>query len=344
MQPSVVTERSGPRKGWLSDAIIAGFVATGAFTVAFILAYLGANAAAREDGDFVSRWLWELTHNTVVTFGQAQPAVSIALHTAFGILWALVYARFFEPRSSRGGWQAGVRFAFIPWLASIFIFLPATGAGFLGLGLGAGILPVVGNFVLHLVYGAVLGQLYDRSADRPDTAEDAPDAALQPLEGPAVQHSEGLAAAGIIGGLVVGAVMGLGFALALPPSIDGVSLDGWSIAVAIGGALAGAAVGAMVGTFAGLPQGKLDPAERTMGSDPFERNVLIFMIPLCIIIVLGLGIAGFGTFMLQLDKVWAVVAAGAATIAIGILGPLVARRQESRSPDSTRETVSHSGH
>ena len=42
----------------------------------------------------------------------------------------------------------------------MIIFLPLAGGGLLGLGLGAGPLPILGNLLVHLVYGVTLGFLY----------------------------------------------------------------------------------------------------------------------------------------------------------------------------------------
>lgn len=319
-------ERDGGRPR-LADAVISGFVATGASTVVLVVAYLLANAAGQQDGNILTRWFWELTHNSVVSFSQAAPAAAIGVHVAAGLGWALLYAYVAAPRLQRDGWQAGALYALIPWLASLFIFLPLTGAGVVGLNLGAGPLPALGNLVLHLIFGAVLGALYSRRADAPDTAEGAPDRS-EPLEQPAMQHSEGVAAAGILGGLLVGALLGLAFAVLLPPRTGNTTLEGWSVAVAIGGALAGGAVGAMVGTFSGLPQAAPDPAELQMGPDPFERSVLSFLIPIAVVAVLGSAIIGFGSFLLSLNKIAAVVAALIATLAVAIIGPLLARRAE----------------
>ncbi len=50
--------------------------------------------------------------------------------------------------------------------------MPAVG-GFFGLGIGAGPLPIIGNLILHLVYGATLGTLYG-PAGRVVVGDEAP--------------------------------------------------------------------------------------------------------------------------------------------------------------------------
>src|SRR5205085_11758532 len=94
----------------------------------------------------------------------------------------------------------------IPWLFSLALFLPLVGGGFLGFALGAGPLPIIGNAILHLVYGATLGMVYgpagDSVLDGPLHAAAGDDI----LEGPS---SEIGAARGLLIGLGVGVVVGL---------------------------------------------------------------------------------------------------------------------------------------
>src|SRR5215216_5377883 len=86
----------GPRRRWLSDAIIAGFVAIGTSTGALMVAYVLANGTGDAQGDFFRRWLWLLTHNEVVGFSSNRPAIALAVHVLLGLVWALIYGRFIE--------------------------------------------------------------------------------------------------------------------------------------------------------------------------------------------------------------------------------------------------------
>ena len=57
-----------------------------------------------------------------------------------------------------------MQFALIP--AAVPHHLPAAdGGGLLGMNIGAGPLPILGNLILHLVYGAVLGSAYAEAAE-----------------------------------------------------------------------------------------------------------------------------------------------------------------------------------
>ena len=160
-------ERGRPER-WLASAIIAGFVATGASTAVLIIAFLTANGAGDSQGDLFRQWLYQLTHNRVVDFSSASPAIAIAVHVVLGLVWAVIYGWLAEPWLARTvggpGWRRGMVFGLLPWLVSLFALLPAAVVGYLEFALSAGPLPVVGNFILHMVYGAVLGQLYDASA------------------------------------------------------------------------------------------------------------------------------------------------------------------------------------
>src|SRR6266567_5067189 len=263
---ATVERRSGPRERWVSDAIIAGFVAIGASTAALMIAYALADGAADSQGDVVRRWLWQLTHNQVVAFSSGRPAYALAIHVLLGIVWALIYARVVEPRPSLRwwigdgpGWARGMRFALLPWLFSLLILLPAAMLNMLDWALSAGPLVPIGNLVLHMIYGFTLGQLYDASADEPAVAHDL--TYEEPLQRMAVEHSEDFGAAGILAGGVIGAAVGIFMAVVLPPTLPSVDFGGWSVALAVGGILAGGAVGGIVGSFAGLPQTPPEPAD-----------------------------------------------------------------------------------
>ena len=347
--------RAAPRRRWLSDAIIAGFVAIGTSTAALMIAYAIANGAGDSQGDALRRWLWQLTHNEVVAFSSGRPAYAIVLHVVLGLIWALVYARFVEWNRSLEwwigtgpGWSRGMRFAILPWLVSLLVLLPAAAINMLDWALSAGPLVPVGNLVLHLIYGFTLGQLYDSSADEPDLAAETNYA--EPLEQLAVEHSEDFGAAGILVGAIVGAFVGVGLAVVLPPVLPNVDFGGWSAALAVGGILAGGAVGGIVGSFAGLPQAAPDPAELAGEPDPFQLNVLPFLIPPFLIIVIAAIITTFGSGLLQLGKsdfeigpivvAKAVVAAVVGIFVIGF-GALYLASRSDQSPPSSRETVSH---
>jgi hypothetical protein len=146
----------------------------------------------------------------------------------------------------------------------------------------------------------VLGQLYDPSADDAALAHDVVYA--EPLQQHAVRQSETFGAAGIVGGAVVGAAVGIGLAVVLRPTLPNVDLEGWSVALGVGGLLAGGAVGSIVGSFAGLPSTPPDPAEVAGAPDPFDRKVLPFLIPPFLVLLIAAIIVTFGSALLQMGK------------------------------------------
>jgi hypothetical protein len=54
----------------------------------------------------------------------------------------------------------GLAFGSIPWLASLLLLLPAFGGGWLGLGLGAGLIPLLGEVLRNGLFGVGLGTSY----------------------------------------------------------------------------------------------------------------------------------------------------------------------------------------
>ncbi|MFN8590878.1 MAG: hypothetical protein U0031_05385 [Thermomicrobiales bacterium] len=231
------SSKASPREDWLRAGVLAGFLATFAMSVVLVAAYWLANAIGSGSGNALQRWSWTLVHNPLVDRTGETVVLAIGANLAVGLCFALLYARVFEPMWSGSSLSKGMRFGLIPWLLSLVVFLPLMGAGFLGLRLDAGPLPILGNLVLHLVYGAVLGVTYAEAADDwlDDTEIDHRHAA----------SAERGAAAGVVVGLVLGAIVGWLMAPALSPLAV-------PAAVAIGMAFIGAALGLGVGSFVGM--------------------------------------------------------------------------------------------
>jgi len=225
------------RFDWLRASIASGFIATFAMTACLAGAYAIVNRLAEDGGNTLQRWFAALSSNELTDNVGDSFAIGMVVNLAMGLLWAMAYARWFEPRLAGPGWQRGAKFALIPWILSIVVFFPIAGIGFFGTDIDAGILPVLGNLVLHLVYGAVLGTLY---AIDPATGIGSSQRDLQ-----ANSNSERVA----VMGLIAGAVIGLAGGWLVAPAMD--DLASQSI-IAFAGALSGAAVGMMIGSFLGL--------------------------------------------------------------------------------------------
>src|SRR6266851_4958495 len=139
--------------------------------LAFAIAYAAALVLGRLPVPILAGWFQGLTNNTLIDTAGPNLYAAAAIFFVGGVIWALLYGLVFEPRLHGSGWMRGLRFALIPWLFSLVIFLPIVGGGFLGMGLGAGPLPILGNLVLHAVYGVILGAVFGTAEsvfDRPE--------------------------------------------------------------------------------------------------------------------------------------------------------------------------------
>ncbi|GIW11552.1 MAG: hypothetical protein KatS3mg061_2609 [Dehalococcoidia bacterium] len=221
---------------WSTRALGAGFVAVGVMTVVFLLGYVVALVIASRGGlGVLTTWFTALAYNQLTQAASDWLVLAVAVHLAFGLAWALVYAAFFARRLPGPGWRRGMLFSLLPWLLSLLVFFPAVGAGVFGLALGAGPLPVLGNLILHLAYGATLGALYDLPIAEAGEPGEQRRAML------AAEH-------GIIGGLLVGLVLGGAVGALLALALPMASL----IALVVGGATAGGALGVVAGSLIGL--------------------------------------------------------------------------------------------
>lgn len=232
--PTVDTEEKPLREDWLSDSLLSGFIATFAMSVALAAAYGIANLAGDSNGFFLERWLYHLNHNEITDRAGNSVITAIAVNLAFGLLFALLYGRIEQRLPGRRGYQRGMIFSLGLWVLSILIVFPIMNGGILGVDLDAGPLPVIGNLLLHLIYGATLGALYSVDLDAwLDRTEEEHFAALD------MQRDTML---GILAGAVIGGIGGI----FLEGSFNGVIAGGFAI---LAGVLAGGAIGGVIGSF-----------------------------------------------------------------------------------------------
>jgi hypothetical protein len=239
-QPVQPTAR---RSDWVNDSILSGFVATIVMSTGIEIAYWICRALGEENGNFLEKWLWALTNNPVTESTQDRIAIAIGLNVFVGLVLALAYGYFFESRLSGPGWRKGMIFSLLPWALSIVAFLPIMGGGFLGLDIDAGPLPIVGNLILHLIYGAVLGWMYTIDFEDWLDGTDAERAHAEAAE-------RGAIAGGVIG-LVLGGLIGL----AAAPKLEDIAGTG---TIALVSALVGAGFCALLGSFYGMERVKTD--------------------------------------------------------------------------------------
>jgi hypothetical protein len=208
-------------------------------TLALAGAYVIVVGLADANGPLTAQWFWALAHNPITQAVGSAPMLTLSLQLALGLAFSAIYAGFAEPRLPGAGWVRGLLLSLALWLLSVAVFLPVAGGGLLGLALGAGPLPALGNLIVHLVYGTVLGATYEirETSGLDETVSDAA----------AASSADRGAAAGMVVGLLFGAgVSGLLETLAgtnplLPPG-----------GLVVGGGLIGAGWGALLGSFVGM--------------------------------------------------------------------------------------------
>lgn len=223
-------------------ALLAGFIATAVASIVLLAAYALASWLGATTPGVLGRWFTALTTNQATALVQDGVARALIVNIVVGLGWGFIYAWFVEPRLSGSGWEKGIRFALVPWILSLIVFLPLVGGGFLGLALGAGPLPIIGNLILHLVYGSTLGGIYELEV------LEAQALGGQPLSVSSLANisAERGMAAGIASGGIGGAIIG---------AIVAALVGAGAVPIAVGllaGAVFGAAAGAFVGSFVGL--------------------------------------------------------------------------------------------
>jgi hypothetical protein len=225
-------------------ASLAGFVASVAMVLAFAPAFVAAILLGRLPVPLLATWFRGLTSNALINVAQPNLYAATAIFFVGGVIWALLYGLVFEGRLSGPAWNRGVKFALVPWLFSLVVFMPLVGGGFLGLGLGAGPLPILGNLILHVVYGAVLGTVWGSA----ESFLDEPMVSTRGEDLQASRISELGAARGLAIGLALGVVVGVVGSM-LVPQVTGaqaLGLNPLAMIVAVG--LTGAAFGGFVGS------------------------------------------------------------------------------------------------
>jgi hypothetical protein len=237
----------------LARAILAGFAASMVMLLFFLVAYnlarlLGVVLAGRPGFSILASWLQNLTHNRLIDAGLSDVYVAAAVYLAGGLLWAVAYA-LVEPRLSGPDWFRGVSFALVPALLSLTVVLPMLGGGVFGAALGAGPLPTIGNLLLHVAYGTVLGLVYGPLGDADASTLHAPEEGEDPT---LASWNEGTTAVLTLAGLIVGALLGVAVSLAAGADAEVRLLGGSSMALVLWGALLGAGLGLFVGPFFGL--------------------------------------------------------------------------------------------
>jgi len=93
------------------------------------------------------------------------PIVGWVMHFMVGtVIWGALFARFYTWLPGSGAVVKGLSFAVWAWLMMMLLAMPMAGAGFWGLKLG--LMAPMMTLALHLVWGAVLGYIFQMLAPR----------------------------------------------------------------------------------------------------------------------------------------------------------------------------------
>jgi hypothetical protein len=145
-------------------AVVAGFVATAVLSVLMLVK--GAMGMLPQMN--VIHMLAAMAHAHMSL--PASPVVGWMAHFFIGtVLWGIGFALLQPVLPGSSAVRKALSFSVLAWLLMMLIPLPMAGAGLFGLKLGP-MAPVM-TLALHLVWGAVLGAVYDRLGHTPLTAE-----------------------------------------------------------------------------------------------------------------------------------------------------------------------------
>jgi len=144
----------------LETALMAGLLAAATATLVLDLLLSGLIVAGETRP---AEALFTLIQGTRPRFGQRPNlelwALGIAVYVALQLGWALLYAHVVRwlPQPD---WLGGLLFALLPLAFVLLVLLPSLGAGLLGMRLGAGYLPLLGEVIRNAVYGVSLATAY----------------------------------------------------------------------------------------------------------------------------------------------------------------------------------------
>jgi len=91
----------------------------------------------------------------------AIPAVGWVMHFMIGTaVWGVLFALFSQFFPGGNSIIKGMVFGTLAWVMMMVLVMPMAGAGLFGLSMGM-MAPIM-TWILHLIYGAVLGGAYDK--------------------------------------------------------------------------------------------------------------------------------------------------------------------------------------
>jgi hypothetical protein len=140
----------------ITKGMVAGFVAT---VVLSILMVMKSMMGLMPEFDIVAMLTGMMA--------APSPIAGWLVHFAIGaILWGGLFAWLDPHLPGNSHWLKGIFFGIGAWILMMVLLMPMAGAGFFGINFGA-MAPFM-TFVLHIIFGAVLGGVY--GLERPEPA------------------------------------------------------------------------------------------------------------------------------------------------------------------------------
>ena len=145
----------------LKRAVAAGLVGTAVMTCLMLVApVVGLPRLAI--GQLLSTLL-----AVSIAFLPIGPATGWALHVAFGVLLAIIYAAAFAGRLPGPPLARGALYGVLVFALAELTFMPLVGAGVFSRG---DVPMILGSLLGHLVYGGLVGFMYGEPASAPSVA------------------------------------------------------------------------------------------------------------------------------------------------------------------------------
>lgn len=152
--------------GHVSKGLLAGFVATVALSLLMVM----KNALGLMPELNIIAMLTNMASNWVGL--PATPVVGWLIHFMVGtILYGLVFAFFHTKLPGHSESVQGMVLGIIGWMIMMIVLMPMMGQGLFGINLG--VMAPVMTFLLHIIFGAVLGWSYHALTHKTSTRREA---------------------------------------------------------------------------------------------------------------------------------------------------------------------------
>jgi len=135
--------------GKIGNGILAGLVATIALSVLMVLKSMMGLMPQRDVISMLGGMMG------------AGAAMGWVAHFVIGtIVWGGAFALLYDHIPGGGAVIRGIVFGVAAWLLMMIVVMPMAGAGVFGMSLG--IMAPIMTLVLHIIFGAVMGLVYDK--------------------------------------------------------------------------------------------------------------------------------------------------------------------------------------